>query len=1108
MEKYLLISLFAALLLPGKPAISQNTDISFEHLNSEDGLPNSTILDILQDRKGFFWFSSRNGLFLYDGYNFTTFKTDLKDSFSISENWISYLFEDSEGVLYVGTWEQGLNIYDGKNENFTRYQANHGINSLGSNQIRCIKEDSKGIIWIGTADKGFYSFNKKEKKFSSFSLPTNCVNNCIDMVIDKDDNLWMTNSILELIQFNPNTKEVNVINKSFSSKQKSDEIISKLLLDKDGNLWIANNMSGLYFYDHENKITKHWFNGINKSKNLNSNIITDILETNDGQIWIATDGGGIDILDIDKGEIYHNTNNENDPASLSTNAIYCLYSDRSNNIWAGTYLAGINIFNPGRRKFPYYKPNPYNQSGLGSNSVLAIYQDKDNDLLVGTDGGGIYLYPKDKYGDKFIDFRPNGNDKVKASPEVVKTIYQTNDGTIWIGTWNKGLVKFDKKSSEFSYLGWDKGNSEKLTSPMVWSINEDDKNLLWIAVWPFGIDVYDWKKNKVVKHIRQSNGFKGKYSSHIFKDSKGRIWIATYDEGLNRYIASSDRFVNYQYESVRLRSLSSNQVSTIFEDSKGNIWIGTLGGGLNKYNESTDDFTVIDENNGLISNEINGILEDSNGDFWISSNEGIFKFSPTKYNTRNYDTDDGLQGNEFNDCAAFKAKDGKLYFGGTKGFNAFYPEQIKDDSYHTPLYITSFSIFNELITLNSPDSILKQSILETKKITLPYDKSVFTIEFNVLNFNRSKKNHYAYRMGNFENEWNYVDHKRYATYTNLDPGEYTFMVKATNNDGVWNEMPTTIKITITPAYWQTQWFRISLILFIIGLVLLTFYWRTRQLKLQKELLEIKVRERTNDLENANKKLEERQKEIVQQSEELKATLNQLHQTQNQLIQSEKMASLGILSVGVAHEINNPLNYIMGAYEGLDDYFNETGIPNSRIPTLLNGIKTGIDRVSEIVKGLSHFSRNNETLSEECDIHSIINNCLVILNNQLNKRIKVTKNYFTKEIRIKGNVGKLHQVFINILSNSIQAIDKKGFIFISTNKIGKNYIIEVSDSGCGINSENLSKITDPFFTTKDPGKGTGLGLSITYNIIRDHKGIIEFYSEQNKGTTVKITLPHQ
>jgi signal transduction histidine kinase/ligand-binding sensor domain-containing protein len=1102
LQRCLLITLLAVLLSQGKTAISQDAGISFEHLNSEDGLPNSTILDILQDTKGFFWFSSRNGLFRYDGYNFTIFKTDAKDSHSISENWISTLFEDREGVLYVGTWDRGLNVFNRVMENFTRYQGNL---SLGSDQIRCIKEDSKGTIWIGTGDNGFASYDRKTKNFISYSLPATCANNCMDMVIDQDDNLWMINNKLELIQFDPDSRKFNFIHNSFSSRQTSDEIASKLMLDNHGNLWIASNMNGLYVYNQKQKTIKHWNKEIEKSQGLNFDHVTDILETSDGHIWIATDGGGIYILDTSKGEVIHNTNDANNPASLSSNAIYCLYSDKSNKIWAGTYLAGINIFNPGERKFPCFKPNPGNHSG---NSVLSILQDKDNDLFIGTDGSGMYLYPGDKFGYKFTDFKPNPNDKLVGSPEVVNSICQTKDGTLWLGTWNRGLVSFSRKSGKFTYLGWDQGNPEKLSGPAVWTLKEDGRNLLWIAVWPFGIDVYDWKKNRVTKRIRQTNGFKGKFVSRIFTDSKGRVWIATYDEGLNRYIPGVDSFENYHYNSGRLKSLSSNQISDVFEDSKGTIWIGTLGGGLNKYNEATDDFTVLDENNGLISNEIKGILEDSNGNFWISSNKGIFKFSPTSYRIRNYDTDDGLQGNEFNDCAVFKARDGKLYFGGTKGFNAFYPEQIVDNTYQTPLYITAFSIFNEPVRVDANDSILHQSIIETRRITLPYKKSVLTFEFSALNFNHSKKNQYAYRMENFETNWNYVNHKRYATYTNLDPGKYTFMVKATNNDGIWNEKPTTLEIIVTPPFWKTTGFRIALILFITGLLLLLFNWRTRRLKLQKERLEISVRERTNDLKIANTTLEERQKEILQQSEELKATLNQLHQTQNQLIQSEKMASLGVLSAGVAHEINNPLNYIMGAYEGLDDYFQETGTPDPKIPTLLNGIKTGIDRVSQIVKGLNQFSRNNDTLAEDCDIHSIIDNCLVMLNNQMGKRIKVTKNYTDEEIRIAGNVGKIHQVFINILSNAIQAIEKEGFIGITTSKKGNKYRIEIADTGCGIPPEILPKITDPFFTTKDPGKGTGLGLSITYNIIRDHKGTIEFYSEPARGTLVKITLPQR
>lgn len=1105
MGKYLIIGFVAANLLLVMPAIAQNTAISFEHLTSEDGLPSSTILDILQDKKGFIWMSSLNGLFRYDGYNFTAFKTDPQNVHSISDNWISCIFVDSEGILYAGTWDQGLNMYNSSKENFIRYTANQNINLLGSPKIRCIKEDNTGLIWIGTADKGFYSFNKKDKKFSAFSLPPEHINNCIDLVIDKHNNLWLTNSMLDLFRYNPKTKEFFEINTSFSTNQKTDEIQSKLLLDKNGNLWIGTNLSGLYCYNLKGNTTKHWMNDVLNPKSIHSNAITDILETYDGKLWIATDGGGIDIMNTETEEFMHNTHNVTDITSLSTNAIYCLYSDNNNTIWAGTYLSGINMFNPAIKKFPCYKPNSNIQAGLASNSVLAIFQDNEGDLLIGTDGSGLYGYNREKFGEKFFDYKQTT--KKNACPDVVKSMYQTSDGTIWIASWNKGLVKFNKQSHTFAYLDWDKDNPEKISGPAVWSITEVN-NLLWLGVWPYGIDLYDWRTNKVVRHFNHSNGLKGKYVGQIFKDSKERIWVATYDAGLNRYISGNDTFVNYQSDSKKTGSLSNNLVSVIFEDSKGNIWIGTLGGGLNKYNESSDDFTVINENYGLPSNEITGILEDSKGNFWLSSYKGIFTFSPKTFKTRNYDVNDGLQGNEFNDCAFLKASDGRFYFGGTKGFNAFYLEQIKDDPNHTPLYITSFSIFNNTVNINSPDSILNKSIIETEEIILPYNKSVFTFEFNAINFNRSKKNHYAYRMENFEENWNFVGTKRYATYTNLNPGEYTFLVKATNNDGVWGQVPTSVKIIITPPFWKTQWFRILALLFIITSIILIFRWRTRQLNLQKKVLEIKVKERTNELENANSKLEERHKEILQQSEEIQATLDQLKQTQNQLIQSEKMASLGVLSAGVAHEINNPLNYIMGAYVGLDEFFNEYNSSDPQIPILLNSIKTGVDRASEIVQGLNLFSRSSETLSEECDIHSILTNCLLMLNNQLKERITIKKYFCNGEIKITGNIGMLHQVFINVLLNSIQAIEKDGLITISTFKQKETMVIEISDTGCGILEENLTRITDPFFSTKDPGKGKGLGLSIAYSIVRDHNGTIEFQSALNKGTTVKIGLPNR
>jgi len=280
-----------------------------------------------------------------------------------------------------------------------------------------------------------------------------------------------------------------------------------------------------------------------------------------------------------------------------------------------------------------------------------------------------------------------------------------------------------------------------------------------------------------------------------------------------------------------------------------------------------------------------------------------------------------------------------------------------------------------------------------------------------------------------------------------------------------------------------------------------------QLELYRNHLKDLVEQKTNELKKTNEELQATNDDLSLQKDELLNTLNLLQRTQEQLIQSEKMASLGVLTAGISHEVNNPLNFIMGGYLGLENYFNETGeFRDAKIRILLNSIQTGIDRVSDIINGLNQFSRNNETLMENCDIHAIINNCLVMLNNQLKNRIEVQKKINNLTISVLGNVGKLHQVFLNVLSNSIQAIEQEGVISISTFKRQNTIVIEISDSGCGINEENIVKITDPFFTTKDPGKGTGLGLSIAYNIIQDHKGTIEFQSKINLGTTVRISLP--
>jgi signal transduction histidine kinase len=493
----------------------------------------------------------------------------------------------------------------------------------------------------------------------------------------------------------------------------------------------------------------------------------------------------------------------------------------------------------------------------------------------------------------------------------------------------------------------------------------------------------------------------------------------------------------------------------------------------------------------------------------------LSKFNPKTGEFTNFDKSDGLQNNEFNSAACYKTSDGEMLFGGINGFNIFHPENISKNSVIPSVVFSDLKIINKKVYFGD-QSPLEKSIVTSNEINLSYHDYIFSIEFAALSFISPHKNKYAYKLEGFDKDWISTDYKnRLATYTNLEGGTYIFRVKASNNDGVWNENGASIIINITPPVWKSWWFRILLFLIVFISAIIFYRLRINAIKTQKDFLEKTVREKTrevvaqkSELEAINEELSASNHELQNQREELKSTLQILQNAQLQIVQSEKMASLGILAAGVAHEINNPLNFIQGGIEGLEMYFQQNlkdHLPE--VNTFINGIQVGLERAASIVTSMSHYSRNDTKGKSDCNIQTIIENCLVILQNQIKNRIAVFKDFCPEPLIVHGNDGKLHQAMLNILANSVQAINDEGNIKITTWKENKKIIITVEDNGCGISSENLTKIFDPFFTTKEPGKGTGLGLAITYTIIKEHQGTIEFDSKPGTGTTIKITLPH-
>lgn len=600
----------------------------------------------------------------------------------------------------------------------------------------------------------------------------------------------------------------------------------------------------------------------------------------------------------------------------------------------------------------------------------------------------------------------------------------------------------------------------------------------------------DQKGNKIAD-LSPENPRKSKSSPFVFSDTEGNYYVNSF-EAIFKYKEDSkhfEKFINIP------DALSFNQ------DNNGDFWIGTSNEGIFKCNKKNAILNNYTEKDGLPDNSALSILKSFNGDMWIATYNGISQFIWSKQKFINHDKLDGISGNQFYYQSYSQTPKGELLFGGIEGITSFTPKEIDYDSTALPCYFTDLFILGEKVDYRKENPYLKNHLNYTNEIIMDHDVSFFSIGFTTPNFTFPRKIRYAYKLKGFDDNWIISDfNNRKATYTRLAPGKYTFCVAATQPyiDSIAKHREITI--IILPPWWQTWWFRMLFIAFLFTVLLSFYFYRINQLKKNQEILKQTVKEKTNDLNEANQ-------ELMAQKEEIEATLEALKETQTQLVRSEKMASVGILAGGISHEINNPLNFIQGGNAAIDIYVNES-LKNKHKKVLLpliDIVNKGVERASEIVKSLNRFHKKSINYDENCNIHSIIDECLFMLNQQM-QEIKIEKEYTSKKFSLTGNEGDLHQVFLNILTNSIHAIECSGLITIKTSILNRILNIEIKDTGKGIAPENLSKVTSPFFTTKAPGNGVGLGMSIAYSIIRQHNGHIHYTSKVGEGTTVLVCLP--
>jgi ligand-binding sensor domain-containing protein/serine phosphatase RsbU (regulator of sigma subunit) len=869
------------------------SNVKFERYTVENGLSSNQVFKVYQDQKGFIWVATRDGLNRYDGYHFQNFKHNPQDPHSLQNNAVQYICEDKEGRIWIGT-EIGLSYYENTTQQFNSIPINLKLPTLTTNVLNVgfIYEDSKGFLWIATNGEGLNLYDVKTNTFRNYfpndnipnSLPSKYIKSIIE---DKEGTLWIANDN-GICTLKTQDREKGVFYtfrvESGNPQALPSQYVKGLAIDEEGTIWIGSD-GGVSKLTEPNKAKGIFQTFSHDAKNptsLGNNYVKSVFMDSKGSLWVCADAGISRLTKENRNTgVFDNfPHSSADMTSISSNYAKNVFEDRNGQIWVATD-GGINKFDPQRERFELYQYNPTYPS-LPSNNIRSITQAKQgNTIWIGSESGLITWS-----NNKFSLTAHNPNKANSLVNNYINDILETKNGELWIAT--DGGVSVRQSNETFINFQHNDKNPQSICLNTINYMIEDKDETIWFATWN-GIARLDKNNRKkgIFKNYSQET-----YSStgngqvqFALQDSEGLLWFAT-KCGLLQYVAAEDKFISYHHNSKDSTSLSSNELNTLCEsaDQKG-LWIGTLGGGVNYFDKATKKFYHFTEEHGLASNFIMSILIDKEENLWISTAKGITKFMPPKdlFNKtdkgqfKNFTEKDGLQGNEFHKNASCITKEGKFFFGGTNGISAFIPEKVKDENHLLPVYITDFKLFNKSVKVGiGASALLKQSITETQELRLSYLDNFFSFDFTALNYRNTEKNLYAYKMDGFDKDWIYVTaDKRFATYTNLSSGEYTFMVKAANSLGVWNEAGISLKIVIEPPIWERWWFRALAIALFLSAIMAMYRYRVKQIEERKIELEKQVKERTaevvrqkEEISSQNHLLEEQKQEILVQNEEL------------------------------------------------------------------------------------------------------------------------------------------------------------------------------------------------------------------------------------------------
>lgn len=1070
--------------------LCQTDDYKFNHLDINNGLSHNQVTSIVKDTKGFMWFGTMSGLNRFDGYSFKIFRYDPQDSSSLIDNFIVSIVDDKTGVLWIKT-RSGFVLFNQEDEGFSTALPSY-LNKLKLSiiDITDVFSDLNKDIWLIVRNRGLikYSFSTgltslySHSPGDSLSLISSDI---ASLIQDKNRNLWLIthSGILQKID---KAGKITENNYQVSKLNNGKWYEYKLFADADNDIWVYSQASTGLFFLEKGKHLLHLHKNSLKAA-LNNDIVKGVVQDEDELIWAATDHGGINLIDKKDFSVKYILSNPFDERSLNQNSIITLYRDENGIIWTGTFKKGINYYHKDIFKFNQVKLQSLNPMDKGINDVNCFAEDENGNLWIGANEAGLVYF--DRKNNTFRQYRHNPANVNSLSTDVVVDIFLDKEQKLWIGTYFGGLDMFNGRT--FQHFRHNPKDSSSLSDDRVWSIFEDSDKDLWIGTLGGGLNRIDRKTNKFQRYkVGRSNSVNSDFISCIIEDNDKNIWFGT-AIGVSILNKRTGKFSYLVHEKNNLKSLSNNNVITLLKDHRGWIWVGTREG-LNVFSDKNSLFRIIDKKDGLTDNSVVSVLEDDKGTIWISSANGVSnliideKSTPDSliFDIVNYDEADGLQGKEFNERAALKTRKGELIFGGGNGFNIFDPEQIKINENIPEIVYTNLQIFDNQVKVNEKINgrvILQKSLNQVKEIRLKYKENMFSVEFAALDYFQPEKNKYKYKLEGFNENWLESDSRlRKATYTNLDPGDYTLHVIASNNDGKWNNESAILKISVLPPFWRSYF-----AYFIYALIIILLLLLLRYIILEKERMNYRT-------------------------EQVRVEARQRHE-------------IDVLKIrfitNISHEFRTPLSLILTPLEKI--------LKNTEDITQKNHfllIYRNARRLLNLVNQLLDFRRMEfqefKLAPSLGDIVAFVNDVTFSFSDMAEKKdIKLSFHSHIESMTLLFDHDKIEKIIFNLLSNAFKFTPSKGNISVDlSTKMPDNssdgdkpwIIINVKDTGIGISKEKQSKVFERFFQDDNPkaqmNQGTGIGLSLVSEFVRLHKGKIEFESEPGKGTSFTVYIP--